>query len=93
VPLGLVVVGGPGLDPEVNRVELGERAERLAPPRTSLEVLADLDSVVRVAELANADGALLCLSTHGRGVIATSMLGSVSRQVVSFGALGERSVR
>jgi nucleotide-binding universal stress UspA family protein len=81
VPLGLLVVGGPGLDPEINRLELRERARRLAPP-PSLTVLADLDPVARLVEVANSEGSLLCLATHGRGVIATSMLGSVSRAVV-----------
>jgi nucleotide-binding universal stress UspA family protein len=82
VPFELVVVGGPRLDPEVDRMELRERAARLAPPRPSLEVLTDLDPVARLAELADSHGNLLCLATHGRGVLATSMLGSVSRRLV-----------
>jgi nucleotide-binding universal stress UspA family protein len=62
-------------------MELQERARPLAPPPESLTVLADLDPVARLVDVANAQGGLLCLATHGRGVIAASMLGSVSRAV------------
>ena len=80
VPLELVVVGGPGMDPEIDEAELRRRVGLTAvEPR--LIVLQDEDAAGRLCEFGGEDGRVLCLSTHGRGTMASAILGSVSRRV------------
>ena len=80
VPLELVVVGGLGMDPEIDQAELRRRAG-LAGIDPLLIVLQDEDPVARLCEFGGEDGRVLCLSTHGRGSIASAVVGSVSRHV------------
>jgi nucleotide-binding universal stress UspA family protein len=81
VPLDLVVVGGPGMDPEVDEVELRRRV-LLADVEPNLIVLRDKDPARCLAAFGAEDGRVVCLSTHGRGSIASALVGSVSRHVV-----------
>jgi nucleotide-binding universal stress UspA family protein len=81
VPLDLVVVGGPGMDPEVDDTELRRRVA-LSDVEPSLIVLRDDDAARSLETLGAEDGRVLCLSTHARGAIASAFVGSVSRHVV-----------
>ena len=85
VPLDLVVVGGPGMDPEVDDADLRRRVE-LTDVEPSLVILRDEDPVRRLETFGAEDGRVLCLSTHGRGSIASALIGSVSRHVVEHAA-------
>jgi nucleotide-binding universal stress UspA family protein len=80
VPLELVVVGGPGMDPEIDQTELRRRAG-LTGIEPQLIVLQDEDPAGRLCEFGGEDGRVLCLSTHGRGSVTSAILGSVSRHV------------
>ena len=80
VPLELVVVGGVGMDSEIDRAELGRRSG-LAGIEARLIVLQDDDAAGRLSAFGGEDGRVLCLSTHGRGSVASAIVGSVSRRV------------
>jgi nucleotide-binding universal stress UspA family protein len=80
VPLELVVVGGPGMDPEIDEADLRRRAG-LTEIEPRLIVLQDDDAAGRLCEFGGEDGRVLCLSTHGRGAMVSAILGSVSRRV------------
>ncbi len=81
VPLDLVVVGGPGMDPDVDHADLRRRVE-LAGVEPNLVVLRSDDAAESLESFAAEDGRVLCLATHGRGSIASALIGSVSRHVV-----------
>jgi nucleotide-binding universal stress UspA family protein len=81
VPLDLVVVGGPGMDLEVDATELRRRVA-LTGLEPTLVVLRDEDPARRLGMFGAEDGRVLCLSTHARGSIASAVVGSVSRDVV-----------
>jgi nucleotide-binding universal stress UspA family protein len=80
VPLELVVVRSPGMDPEVDFTELRQRVA-LAGLEPFLVVLRDDDPAGRLCEFGAEDERVLCLSAHGRGSLTSAILGSVSRQV------------
>jgi nucleotide-binding universal stress UspA family protein len=80
VPLELVVVGGVGMDPEIDQAELRRRTG-LTGIEPQLIVLQDDDAAGRLCEFGGEDERVLCLSTHGRGAMASAVLGSVSRRV------------
>ena len=80
VPLELVVIGGPGMDPEVDDADLQRRVP-LAAIEPVLTVLRDEDAAGRLCDYGRHDGLVLCLATHGRGSLASAILGSVSRYV------------
>jgi nucleotide-binding universal stress UspA family protein len=80
VPLELVVVGSPGMDPEVEYIELRQRVA-LAGVEPLLIVLRDDDPAGRLCEFGAEDERVLCLSARGRGSVASAVLGSVSRYV------------
>jgi nucleotide-binding universal stress UspA family protein len=81
VPVELVVVSAPGLDPEADRAELVDRAARLGQCGLTTVVLQNLDAVAALNDFAAGTGRLLCMATHGRGGIARSFLGSVAQGV------------
>jgi nucleotide-binding universal stress UspA family protein len=80
VPLEFVVVGGLGMDPEIDQADLRRHA-RLTGIEARLVVLRDDDPAGRLCQFGGEDGRVLCLSTHGRGSVASAIVGSVSRRV------------
>lgn len=80
VPLEFVVVGSPGMDPEVDYSELRRRVA-LAGVEPLLIRLRDENAAGRLCEFGAEDERVLCLSSHGRGSVAAAVLGSVSRYV------------
>ncbi len=82
VPIELVVVMSPGLDPGPDLAELDDRVTGIRGSLVQRSVLESLDVAGALTDLANGSGRLLCMATHGRTGIAASFAGSVAKQVL-----------
>jgi nucleotide-binding universal stress UspA family protein len=82
VPIELVVVIAPGIDPGPDLTELDDRAEEIGGTLVERSVLQSLDVAGALTDRANGSGRLLCMATHGRTGIAASFTGSVAREVL-----------
>lgn len=82
VPVQLVMVVSPGINPLEATLALERAADEVDAPVRRPVVLADND----VAEALSAHAgthALICMATHGRSAIGSAVLGSVTREVLA----------
>lgn len=83
VPVQLVTVMAPGLDPRATRRSLEREVDAIDAPTRPSEVLTGEDVAVALDTHVDAHRpALLCMATHGRSAVATAVLGSVAHEVV-----------
>jgi len=82
LPVELLTVSSPFSDVRADRRALDERLVE-AGPRVSARLVPSSDVVTAIAEVGREGRALICMSTHGRGVFGRNVVGSVAHDVLA----------
>jgi nucleotide-binding universal stress UspA family protein len=83
VPVELVSVVSPGIDPLEATMALQRLVEEIDAPTSAPEVLFSNDVADALTDFAGRRSAVLCMATHGRGGISRHVLGSVAAEVLA----------